>query len=607
MKKGLIVGIIGAAALAIATAVSLFLTQRSTEPESVRSIKVIDLGGTCTVLRNGETLTVGKDMDLYTDDVVGVSEDGFARIRLDDDKFLYLDAGAIIDISATGTAEVGDTQIYVYQGEIMAEVKNKLSSESSFTVVTSNTAMYVTGTILTVGAGEGKISVSVENSLREVVVGSTENDFQTNSNAILQGSAVVEAFKENSDGTVISAKTTLSAGEGNSFTTSSGEALSIDELRNVLRQSKNKKATEKENVNDRTLLDPSDGGIVFGSSQFSESFMTNVANVILADADAQDGEVAPDQATINRARGVLNSIDAVSGIGGQSIWHRVHYEKYGWLGWDGSTESTGPETAVDRSKQATTAVAAVETPKKDTDGWMKPDDGIPSGLAQPSVIKLQLPSGAKLPPVIDEDRDDSDSRVGRIPYEELQGGVIENDDKISVTNRPKEEEKKEEEKKEEKEEEKKDDTTITETDDGHFFYVSYISYEGLSQTIIKNDNPVNLHLIFCRKDANGEWQEDLYYSLPSKIPTGTVLPGIETPDVTPDIFIDVADENNQYAGYVFTGWYKSKAGAESSDAQDKIEKVPDGSGNLTVYAGIAEEPNHDVSENDPINAVSGNE
>ena len=85
MKKGLIVGIIGAAALAIATAVALFLTQRSTEPESVRSIKVIDLGGTCTVLRNGETLTVGKDMDLYTDDVFGVSEDGFARIRLDDD------------------------------------------------------------------------------------------------------------------------------------------------------------------------------------------------------------------------------------------------------------------------------------------------------------------------------------------------------------------------------------------------------------------------------------------------------------------------------------------------------------------------------------------
>ena len=86
-----------------------------------------------------------------------------------------------------------------------------------------------------------------------------------------------------------------------------------------------------------------------------------------------------------------------------------------------------------------------------------------------------------------------------------------------------------------------------------------------------------------------------------------VLPGIETPGVSPDIFIDVADENNQYAGYVFTGWYKSEAGAESSDVQDKIEKVSYASGDLTVYAGIAEEPNHDVSENDPINAVSGNE
>ena len=590
MKKGLIIGIIGAAALAIATAVALFLTQRSTEPESVRSIKVIDLGGTCTVLRNGETLTVGKDMDLYTDDVFGVSEDGFARIRLDDDKFLYLDAGAIIDISATGTAEVGDTQIYVYQGEIMAEVKNKLSSESSFTVVTSNTAMYVTGTILTVGAGKDKTSVFVENALKEVVVGPTENDFQTNSNAILQGSAVVEAFKKNSDGTVSSAKTTLSAGEGNSFTTSSEEALSIDELSKILRQSKEQEAREKENGNTRATLDPSDGGIVFGSSQFSESFMTNVANVILADADAQDGEVAPDQATINRVRGVLNSIDDVSGIGGQSIWYRVHSEDYGWLGWDGSTESTEPKTAVGRSKQATTAVAAVETPKKDKHEWLDPHEDPPSGNGKVPIINKiaeelfnqegQLPPG--------DDWVTEDDNIPPVPP------VI----KLPLP-----------------EEEKKDDTTTetgggsitTETDDGSFFNGSYISYEGLIQTIIKNGNSVILHLIFCRKDANGEWQEDSNYILPQNLDEGTVLPGIETPGVSPDIFIDVADENNQYAGYVFTGWYKSEAGAENSDAQDKIEKVRYDSASLTVYAGIAEEPNHDVSENDPINAVSGNE
>ena len=559
MKKGLIVGIIGAAALAIATAVAFFLTQRSTEPESVRSIKVIDLGGTCTVLRNGETLTVGKDMDLYTDDVFGVSEDGFARIRLDDDKFLYLDAGAIIDISATGDQETSDTLIFIEQGAMMTEVKNKLSPESSFTIATANTSMHITGTIVATEVIPRGDRQTLEEML-EGMKGNAKGNVIIVNNAVLEGTATVRAYEGDATGNVIvAAEASLAAGEGNSF---SGESVMDKSMRERLSGKLN------------TLhLTAGSSRHDFDNPQFSESFLNNVEKVISADAKDEAVEPNPYYQALADTRSLLVPlVDEDESVSGMSMPR---------LSWDkGSTESTEPKTAVDRSKQATTAVAAVETPKKDTHrshGWMDP--------------------GIELPP---------------LPLIEELPSVIEEDDIPSVTNRPKEEEKKEEEK---KEEEKRDDTitetgggsTTTETDDGSFFNGSYISYEGLRQTIIKNGNSVILHLIFCRKDANGEWQEYSSYRLPTKIPAGNVLPGIETPDVTPDIFIDVADENNQYAGYVFTGWYKSEAGAGSSDAQDKIEKVPDGTGNLTVYAGIAEEPNHDVSENDPINAVSGNE
>ena len=573
MKKGLIVGIIGAAALAIATAVALFLTQRSTEPESVRSIKVIDLGGTCTVLRNGETLTVGKDMDLYTDDVFGVSEDGFARIRLDDDKFLYLDAGTIIDISATGDSETSDTLIFIEQGAMMTEVKNKLSPESSFTIATANTSMHITGTIVATEVIPRGDRQTLEEML-EGMKGNAKGNVIIVNNAVLEGTATVRAYEGDATGNVIvAAEASLAAGEGNSF---SGESVMDKSMRERLSGKLN------------TLhLTAGSSRHDFDNPQFSESFLNNVEKVISADAKDEAVEPNPYYQALADIRSVLVPLvdedESVSGISMPG------------LSWDkGSTESTEPKTAVDQSKQATTAVAAVETPKKDMNGWMAPDDGIPSRDGKIRIINK-----------IAEELSNQEDQLP--PSDDW---VIEDDDIPSVPNEPKEEQK--------KEEEKKDDTTTetgggsitTETDDGSFFNGSYISYEGLRQTISKNDNPVILHLIFCRKDANGEWQEDLYYSLPSKIPTGTVLPGIETPGVSPDIFIDVADENNQYAGYVFTGWYKSKAGAESSDAQDKIEKVPGDSGdngNFTVYAGIAEEPNHDVSENDPINAVSGNE
>ena len=88
---------------------------------------------------------------------------------------------------------------------------------------------------------------------------------------------------------------------------------------------------------------------------------------------------------------------------------------------------------------------------------------------------------------------------------------------------------------------------------------------------------------------------------------GTTLPGIEKPGVASDIFIDVCDENGSYAGYYFSGWYISETGAQNNNQQDLIEEVPNNALVLTVYAGITEEPSHDVSENDPGSPVSGND
>ena len=93
MKKWIWITLGIVAAIAIAAAVILiFVVGRN----DYRSIKVFEIGGDARVERGADTLDAFKDMSLSSGDVLEVPDDSFVRLKLDDDKYVYLEAGTRI-------------------------------------------------------------------------------------------------------------------------------------------------------------------------------------------------------------------------------------------------------------------------------------------------------------------------------------------------------------------------------------------------------------------------------------------------------------------------------------------------------------------------------
>ena len=143
-KKLLLFGGAGAAVTIAAVALILFFLNRD---KGYRSIIVFDVEGSVSISRDGESLAAYKNMKLRSGDGVTVADGAFARLKLDDDKYVYLEANTVISLQASGTAADSHTIIYVEQGNMLTEIENKLSDKSSYDVVTPNTTMAIRGTV----------------------------------------------------------------------------------------------------------------------------------------------------------------------------------------------------------------------------------------------------------------------------------------------------------------------------------------------------------------------------------------------------------------------------------------------------------------------------
>ena len=94
-RKALLIGSISTAAVAVAVAVVFIIMGNM---DAYRSIKVFEINGSCTVTRGDDTLDAFKDMALSSGDSLSVGDSSFARLKLDDDKFVYLEAGTKIEL-----------------------------------------------------------------------------------------------------------------------------------------------------------------------------------------------------------------------------------------------------------------------------------------------------------------------------------------------------------------------------------------------------------------------------------------------------------------------------------------------------------------------------
>lgn len=142
-KKLLLFGGIGTAVVVAAIILVVLLTR----DKGYRSIILIEVNGKVSVTRDGQTLDGVPQMKLRSGDGISVPADGYARLKLDDDKYVFLESNTVISLEASGTAAKSRTVIYVEQGKMLTEIQHKLTNDSSYDIVTPNTTMAIRGTI----------------------------------------------------------------------------------------------------------------------------------------------------------------------------------------------------------------------------------------------------------------------------------------------------------------------------------------------------------------------------------------------------------------------------------------------------------------------------
>lgn len=166
---------IGIAALIAVVAVVVVCILFFGKKEAYRIIKVYEVNGEATVTREsvGE-MEAYQNMVLESGDKVSLKS-GEMTLKLDEDKFVYVEADTQFQLIATGSAASSKTSIELDHGAITNEIQNALGQDSSYEVNTPNSNMSVRGTVFRVytyfenGVRYSKVSVfegKVESRLR---------------------------------------------------------------------------------------------------------------------------------------------------------------------------------------------------------------------------------------------------------------------------------------------------------------------------------------------------------------------------------------------------------------------------------------------------------
>lgn len=253
-----------------------------------RSAKVLEINGTCSVERGGKVLGVTEGMKLFTDDILVVGKGSSTRIRIDEDKFIFLGENSRLNLLVTGTKDESKTTAYLECGSMLTEVKHKLSANSSYAVVTPNTSMNIRGT----------------KTLTEVyqdVLGA----IKTNA-AVVEGQVSFKVIQKDSTGKAVTVTTELSVGAGLGVTTDSKDLLDELDVKHIAEDGILSDGKEVEDTSHEEL------GTKLETPVFSEEFLNNVVAVLAqsSEEDVSDGFVAGDitEEELNKAINILNDV-----------------------------------------------------------------------------------------------------------------------------------------------------------------------------------------------------------------------------------------------------------------------------------------------------------
>lgn len=147
--------IIICATVAVVGGVGAVLGVTLTKEEAYRVIKVFEMTGEAVVTRAGTgDLDAYVGMNLESGDTLVVGDDSTLRISMDSDKYVLLDGGTVLELTATGSSSDSRTVINLKQGTILNELTNPLSANSSYEVSTPKSTMAVRGTSFIVSVEE---------------------------------------------------------------------------------------------------------------------------------------------------------------------------------------------------------------------------------------------------------------------------------------------------------------------------------------------------------------------------------------------------------------------------------------------------------------------
>lgn len=147
ITKAAVAAICGGTAVVGAVAVAVILNLGG--QKAFRNIRVIDKIGTVNVYRESieDTLEAYVDMNLESGDEVSVGAASELDLKLDDDKYVYVEENTQLSLKAEGDSANSKTQIYLSEGATLHKLDNKLSDDSSYEIETPNATMAIRGTI----------------------------------------------------------------------------------------------------------------------------------------------------------------------------------------------------------------------------------------------------------------------------------------------------------------------------------------------------------------------------------------------------------------------------------------------------------------------------
>lgn len=143
------VAAIGAGAVAVVGGIAAAVILNIGGTNAFRNITVLDTLGSISVFREAinDTMEAYVDMNLESGDQVSVGPASELDLKLDDDKYVYVEENTEMYLQSEGDSENSKTVIYLTEGATLHKLDTKLNENSTYEIRTPNATMAIRGTI----------------------------------------------------------------------------------------------------------------------------------------------------------------------------------------------------------------------------------------------------------------------------------------------------------------------------------------------------------------------------------------------------------------------------------------------------------------------------